>query len=563
MSLGPAQAHDSTDESTSPEFVRALESLRSQRTFHNPQLREAAAAQRHGLLDKSYEILTALLGKHPEDADALYLLGQNYMLQQRYPEAEPLLSKSVAADPDFDAARFNYAKSLLASRPRAAVEQLDILLAKDAANPLYRDLKAIAFSTLGDHAAAAACYGELTRDFPASIDLWMSYGQALRTTGRRDECIAAYRHVLELDPSLGGAYWSMGELKTFRFNADDIEAMNAQLKRNDLTSNNRTYFHFALGKGYADLQQYQKSFENYTRANALRRINVDYDADATSRTVSGLKSLFTREFSAAREGFGSDSTAPIFVLGMHRAGSTLVEQILSSHSAIEGAGELRGMPMIVKYIETELAAARGAEYPEVLARLDEVEVRSLAERYLASTENHRPLGRPFFIDKQPYNFWYVGLIHLMFPNARIIDARRHPLGCCFSNFTMSYRHGLHFSYRQSDLGRYYADYVRLMAHFDAVLPGAVHRVIYERMVADTEGEVRRLLDFLGLQFEESCLRFYATERSIDTASSEQVRRPISGEGVDHWRNYEPWLGQLKAALGPVLDAYPGVPAFNS
>jgi tetratricopeptide (TPR) repeat protein len=563
MSLGPAQPHEFEQRSESPEFVRALESLRTQRSFQNAQLREAAAAQRHGLLDQSEKILTDFLAQRPRDADALYLLGQNHILQRQYREAEPLLAECVALVPDFDAARFNYARSLLNSRPQEGVIQLDILLAKDPGNPLYRDLKALALTTLGEHAAAMECYGQLTRDFPTSIDLWMSYGHALRTMGRREECAAVYRRVLDLDPSLGGAYWSLGDLKTFRFADDDIEEMNAQLKRTDLTSKNRMYFHFALGKAYADRGQYQKSFENYTRANALRRITVEYDADATSNSVSELKTVFTRDFFEQRHGFGSESSAPIFVLGMHRAGSTLVEQILSSHSAIEGAGELRGIPLLVKFIETELAPAHGVEYPAVLAKLNETEVRSLADRYFSSTEDHRVRGRPFFIDKQPYNFWYAGLIRLMLPNARIIDARRHPLGCCFSNFTMNYRYGLHYSYRQSDLGRYYFDYVRLMAHFDSVMPGAIHRAIYERMVTDTEGEIRRMLDYLGLPFEESCLRFYANERAIDTASSEQVRRPIFDEGVDRWRNYEPWLGPMKQALGPVLDAYPNAPEFRS
>ncbi|HEY4112446.1 MAG TPA: sulfotransferase [Rhizomicrobium sp.] len=564
MGLEPAQAHESGEGSASPEFVRALDSMRASRPIQNPQLREAAAAQRHGLLPQSVEILSDFLAKHPEDPDALFLLAQSHMLQQQFAEAEPLLLKVLALAPDFDAARFNLAKSLLnRNRPHDALAQLDVLLARDAGNPLYRDLKALALTALADHAAAAECYRELTQDFPTSIDLWMSYAHALRTMGRREDCIAAYRHVLEIDPSLGGAYWSLGDLKTFRFDPADIDAMNVQLKRTDLSSKNRMYFHFALGKAYADQKQYQKSFENYARANAIRRIAVQYDAQQTTENVNEQARFFTREFFAQRRDFGSDSKAPIFVVGMQRAGSTLIEQILSSHSAIEGAGELPGVPLLVKHLESEVAPARSTDYPAILAQLSAGEIRALADRYLATAQSHRALGRPFFVDKQPYNFWYMGLIRLILPNAKIIDARRHPLACCFSNFTMNYRYGFHYSYRQSDLGRYYADYVRLMAHFDAVMPGAIHRIIYERMVADTEGEIRRLLDYLGLPFEESCLRFYANERAVDTASSEQVRRPIFSEAVDHWRNFDPWLGQLKSALGPVLDSYPDAPEFSS
>jgi Sulfotransferase family len=297
-----------------------------------------------------------------------------------------------------------------------------------------------------------------------------------------------------------------------------------------------------LGAAYGSSAQWQRSFDQYARANAIRRLGVSHDPDWTSRQAARLKALFTPDFFQGRTGQGCDSRAPIFIVGMQRSGSTLIEQILASHSAIEALGELPDMPRLVDGL------ADG-----------ESQWKNLGERYLASTRHRRTLGRTFFVDKQPYNFWHVGWIHLMLPHARIIDVRRHPLGCCFSNFTKISKHPLPYFHRQSDLGRYYADYAALMAHFDRVLPGRIYRVTYENLVADLQGEVRRLLDHLGLPFEENCLRFHENNRAFDSASNEQVRMPIFSDGIERWRHYEPWLGPLKKALEPVLACYPAAP----
>ncbi|MGH8864917.1 MAG: sulfotransferase family protein, partial [Burkholderiales bacterium] len=286
-----------------------------------------------------------------------------------------------------------------------------------------------------------------------------------------------------------------------------------------------------------------------------------YDADQNEIRIRRLKKNFTREFFSDRAGSGCAASDPIFIVGMPRAGSTLLEQILSSHSAVEGTTELPEIISMAKALRAQADSDEIVAYAEVLAAKSAAEVRELGERYLERTRIHRKTDRPFFIDKMPNNFLHIGMIQLVLPNAKIIDARRHPLGCCFSNFKQFYARGQDFSYSLTDMGRFYRDYVELLAHFDEVLPGRVHRVFYERTVEDTEAVVRNLLDYCGLAFEPGCLRFFENERPVRTASAEQVRQPIYRDGVDQWRHYEAWLGPLKESLGMVLEAYPDVPRF--
>jgi tetratricopeptide (TPR) repeat protein len=393
--------------------------------------------------------------------------------------------------------------------------------------------------------------------------VWMSYGHALKTAGRHAESVSAYRKGIELSPSLGEAYWSLANLKTFRFAPAEVEAMRVQLARDDLAVADRYHFHFALGKALEDLHSFADSFQHYASGNSLRRTEIRYDAERTSGSVRRARALFSREFLAERSGAGAAATDPIFIVGLPRAGSTLVEQILSSHSLVEGTMELPDITTIVKSLASR--GGRGADalaYPEIIATLPGAELQALGEQYLRQTQIQRKSGAPFFIDKLPNNWLHVGLISLILPNAKIIDARRNPLSCGLSGFKQHFARGQHFSYSLEDIGRYYRDYVELMAHFDEVLPGRVHRVIYEQMIDDTEHEVRRLLAHCGLPFEEACLRFYENERAVRTASSEQVRQPIFRDGVEHWRNFDPWLGPLRAALGPVLDAYPDAPPLS-
>jgi tetratricopeptide (TPR) repeat protein len=390
----------------------------------------------------------------------------------------------------------------------------------------------------------------------------MSYGHALKTKGREADSIAAYEKSIELLPSLGEAYWSLANLKTVRFTAAQIESMRRQLARTDLADEDRFHLHFALGKALEDTGAYETSFGHYAEGNRIRRAGIRYSADDITAQTQRSKSLLTADFFARRRDYGHPSTAPIFVVGLPRAGSTLIEQILSSHSQVEGTMELPDIPALARSLTRAARQEGSARYPEPLASLDAQQCRSLGEQYLAGTSIQRKSAAPFFIDKLPNNFLHIGLIQLALPHAKIIDARRHPLGCCFSGFKQHFARGQNFTYGLEDIGRYYHDYVEVMSHFDKALPGRIHRVFYEAMIEDTEAEVRRLLDYCGLPFEAGCLRFYENERAVRTASSQQVRQPIFRAGLEQWRHYEPWLQPLKTALGPVLDAYPGVPEFR-
>jgi len=363
---------------------------------------------------------------------------------------------------------------------------------------------------------------------------------------------------------MGEGYWGLAGLKDYRFSESEIVQMQSQLTRPDLPAEDRMYFHFALGSGLGTQGAYGKSFEHYARGNALKRLSIEYDPDSLTKHVRACKVLMTPEFFGGREGAGGcDASGPIFIVGMQRAGSTLVEQILASHSAVEATAELPNLSLLAEHIGEKLAPKCGSTYPDVLRKLDAATLRSFGEQYMETTRPHRKLGRPFFIDKMPYNFLHVGLILLILPNAKIVDARRHPLACCFSNFAMHFKSGPLFGYRLTELGHAYAKYVELLAHIDQALPGRIHRVFYEDLVRTPEKEIRRLLDYIALPFEEGCLEFHKSKRAMDSASSEQVRKPLYEDAINQWRNYEPWLGPLKSALGAVLQAYPGVPDFGN
>ncbi|MBS0408439.1 MAG: sulfotransferase [Proteobacteria bacterium] len=531
-------------------------------SVEDPDLRAAATALVDGRLAVSERGLRDFLKRHPTDVTALRMLAEIGARLGRYEDAQALLARAVALAPGFDAARYNLASVLYrANRAVEALAETDRLLARDPGNPAYRGLRAAALTNVGDYEDSIACYRSVLADYPRQPKGWMSLGHALKTVGRQAEAIDAYRRSIEQLPSLGEAYWSLANLKTVRFEAADLDAMRAQLARDDLAEEDRFHLHYALGKALEDAGDYEASFRHYADGAALRRHALHYDADETTRAVRRAKAFFTPSLFAERAGTGCPAPDPIFVVGLPRAGSTLVEQILASHSAVEGTMELPDIIAMARRLGGRRVQGDETAYPEILADLDGEALRALGEEFLERTRVQRKLGRPFFIDKMPNNFAHVGFIHLILPNARIIDARRHPLGCCFSGFKQHFARGQAFTYDLEDVGRYYADYVELMAHWDAVLPGRVHRVFYEAMVADPETEVRRLLDYCGLPFEDACLRFYENDRAVRTASSEQVRRPIFTEGLDQWRNYEPWLGPLKAALGPVLEAYPAVPAF--
>ncbi len=529
-------------------------------SVNDPELTKAAIALCDNRLAVAEQTLRGFLKRKPADAAAIRMLAEVAARLGRYEDAGTLLERCLELAPAFTAARHNYAIVLhRQNRPAEAIAQSDQLLEKDPRNPGYRNLKAAALVRIGEYGQAIDIYEALLKTHPNLPAGWMSYGHALKTVGRTDDSIEAYRASIRQLPRLGEAWWSLANLKTFRFEAADLEAMKAQLERTDISAEDRFHLHFALGKALEDAGDFAASFDHYRQGNALRRAGIDYDPEETTAHMRRSRALFTHAFFAERAGWGAAADDPIFVVGLPRSGSTLVEQILASHSEVEGTMELPDIIAIARRLGGRRRRDDPSRYPEALAGLGAAEVRALGEEYIERTRIQRKLGRRLFIDKMPNNFAHVGLIHLILPNARIIDARRHPLGCCFSGFKQHFARGQSFTYDLRDIGRYYADYVALMAHVDAVLPGRVHRVIYERMVEDPEREVRALLDYCALPFEDACLRFYETQRAVRTASSEQVRLPIFTEGVDHWRNYEPWLEPLKSALGPVLSAYPEAP----
>lgn len=529
----------------------------------DPQLMQAAAALADNRIPEAEALLRDRLKRTPTDVAAIRMLAEVAARVGRIDDADALLARCLELAPDFHAARQNHALVLhRANRPQEALQTIDALLAHDPDNPAHLNLKAVVLCRIGDYEPALALYERVLASYPKQAKIWMSYGHALKTAGHAARAIDAYRRALALQPGFGEVWWSLANLKTFRFSNEDVATMRAQRARDDLGDDHRLHLDFALGKALEDATEYAASFAHYRDGNALRRTQLAYSADDTHARAERLKATHTAAFFAARAGRGCDAPDPIFIVGMPRAGSTLLEQILASHSAVEGTMELPEITSITRELRAQ-ARSDGAEtYHDLLAMLDSDALRALGERYLETTRIHRKTGRPFFIDKMPNNFAHTGLIHLMLPNAKIIDARRHPLACCFSGYKQHFARGQGFSYGLEDIGRYYRDYVALMAHYDAVLPGRVHRVIYEQLVDDTEVEVRCLLDYCGLPFEDGCLRFFENARPVRTASSEQVRQPIYREGVDHWRHYEPWLEPLKNALGPVLGAYPAVPDFT-
>jgi predicted Zn-dependent protease len=527
----------------------------------DPRLMAAAHALCENQIPQAERLLREHLKKFPTDVAALRMLAEVAGRLRRYHDAETLLVRCLELAPGFKAARYNYAMALYRlNKPVAALQQIDLLSTSEPRNSGYRNLKAVVLANIGDYRESLEIYADVLAKHPEQARIWMSYGHALATAGKTQESIAAYRRCIALLPALGEAYYSLANLKTFRFDENEVQTMRAQLRGSSLTPEDSAHFHFALGKALEDSAAYSESFEHYAKGNALRRIRVGYDPAVTTSLVRRAKQLFTTEFFAARRGFGAPHADPIFIVGLPRAGSTLVEQILASHSHVEGTMELPDIMAMAAQLG-KADGPQGSAYPEVLATLSAAQCRALGEQYIEQTRIQRKSGKPFFIDKMPNNFLHLGLIRLVLPQARIIDARRHPMACCFSNFKQNFAQGQRYTYDLEDLGRYYRDYVELMGHFDALLPGTIHRVIYERMIDATEGEVRRLLDFCGLPFEAATLSFYENERAVRTVSAQQVRKPIFRDGVDHWRHYEPWLQPLSAALGSVLSGYPDVPQF--
>lgn len=556
---GLAEALDLAGDSAGAQTAQARQIKAGVR---DPALMAAASALVDNKLGPAEQILRDYLRAKPTEPAAIRMLAEIAARLGRHDDAEVLLTRAIELAPGFTAARHNLATVLYRQgRSEESLAQLEHLLATDPRNPAYLNLKAAALARIGEYAPAIDLYEEVLARFPNQPKGWMSYGHALKTVGRSADCVDAYRKAVDQAPSLGEAWWSLANMKTYRFTDADLATMEGQLAREDLPEEDRFHLHYALGKAHEDAACYAPSFEHYAKGAQLRRAQIAYDPSVMREHVVRSKAALTAELFASRAGQGCPASDPIFILGLPRAGSTLIEQILASHSAVEGTMELPDVTAMARRLRGGKTPKDPSAYPEILATLSPDDLQALGQEFLDRTRVQRKTAKPLFIDKMPNNFAHVGLIALMLPNAKIIDARRHPMGCCFSGFKQHFARGQNFSYGLEDIGRYYADYVELMAHFDAVIPGRVHRVIYEEMVADPEGQIRALLDYCGLPFEEACLNFHENDRAVRTASSEQVRRPIFKDAVEHWQNYDSWLGPLKTALGPVLAAYPAAPEF--
>jgi len=498
------------------------------------------------------ELVRRHLSAHGEHVEALRLLARMAADAGAELDAQALLARAVALDPSHPAARYEYAVALLNRQKHAAARvEAQRLLADAPTDARYRALLAAAAAGLGDYGVALPLYRALAAESPTEARVEIALGNALKTQGQTAEAIEAYRRAAAAPQDFGEAYWSLANLKTYRFSDAEVGAMQRAEANGATSAGDRFHLCFALGKALEDRGEFAASFELYSRGNALKRSTLRYRPESLERRARLQAALCTRDFFESRRGHGLADCAPIFIVGLPRSGSTLIEQILASHSQVEGTFELPDIPRILQELEASARAAATAGYPQLLADLSAEACAGLGAVYLEGTRAYRS-GKPRFLDKMPNNFRHIDLIHLLLPNAKILDVRREPLACCFGIFKQLFAAGQKFAYSVEDIARYYRMYVELMAHWDDALPGKILHIHYEDVVDDLDSSVRRILDFCGLDFERGCLEFYKTRRSVHSASSEQVHLPIYREGLDQWRRYEPWLDPLKRALEPMM-----------
>lgn len=504
----------------------------------------------HGRILKAEDICRQFLRAVPHHVEGMRLLANIGMRLGVLDDAEFLLESAARLEPDSIQVRIDYIQVLRKRQKfERAREEAKQLLQQSPDNPQFLSLYAIESMQTGNYETALEVFDEVLVKVPGDPGTLTSKGHALKTRGDYDAAVEAYRAALANQPGHGEAYYSLANLKVYSFSDSEVKAMQAQVQEsNNLPYMDRAYLHFALGKAYEDAGEFEKSFHCYSRGNQLKKAQSRYDAERMTEDLTAQREVCTKDFFAARDDYGDETRDPIFILGLPRAGSTLVEQILSSHSQVDGTLEL---PNILSLSHRLRRMGRGEDkkpYPENLADLSRAECTQYGVEFIRDTRIHRQ-GAPYFIDKMPNNFRHIGLIKLILPNAKVIDARRNPMACCFSGYKQLFAEGQEFTYSLEDIGQYYRDYVQLMDHWDEVLPGFVLRVTNEDIVGDLEAQVRRMLAFCDLPFEEACLEFHRTKRNIRTPSSEQVRQPVNRSGLDYWRNYEPWLGPLKNMLG--------------
>ena len=513
-----------------------------------PELVAVTNHLHEGRLLRAEEICRHYQLRHPRNVEGMRLLAAIAAKFGVLDDAEFLLETAIELDPENVQLRLDAIQVLRQRQKYAeAREQAEWLHRRNPADPLFQSHLAIESMQTGDFDQAFELFEQVLEKLPNDPATLTSRGHALKTRGRHDDAVASYRAAFAAKPDHGDAYYALANLKTYRFSESEIAEMERQAARADLAFMDRVHFAFALGKAHEDAGNYEASFRNYEQGNTLKRRQTRYDADRMGEELERQREFCTPELFAKHAGAGHPSSDPIFIVGLPRAGSTLLEQILASHSQVDGTMEL---PNILS-LAHRLRGNRPSDpaYPSNLHDLTDEQLKKMGADFIASTRVHRG-DAPFFIDKMPNNFRHIGLIKLILPNAKIIDARRAPMDCCFSGYKQLFAEGQEFTYGLEEVGRYYADYVRLMDHWDRVLPGEVLKVQHEDVLDDLEGQVRQLLDFCGLPFEQACIDFHKTDRAVRTASSEQVRQPINRKGQDAWKPYKAWLGELKAALGP-------------
>ncbi|BDI60287.1 sulfotransferase [Qipengyuania nanhaisediminis] len=528
------------------------QAAQAQRTRIASLPRELLAVTNHlaeGRLVRAEEICRHFLRQNPRNVEGMRLLARIGIELGILDDAEFLLESAVEFAPEDIQLRLDYIDALRRRQKSAeAREQAQLLYDRDPDNPLFQSRLAIECIQTGDYDRGLELFDAVLEKLPRDPANLTSRGHALKTKGERSAAEESYRAAIAAKPDHGDAWYALANLKTYTFSPDEIAAMREQAARDDLAFMDRVHLNFALAKALEDEGDYEASFAHYDKGNALKRAQTRYSAEAMSAELDRQRQHCTRELFERHEGAGFPAADPIFILGLPRAGSTLLEQILASHSQIDGTLELPNVLALAHRLRGRKAGQ--SLYPEVLHDLTAEQLSGFGEDFIANTRIHRA-GAQFFIDKMPNNFRHIGLIHLILPNAKIIDARRVAMDCCFSGFKQLFAEGQEFTYGLHEVGRYYADYVKLMDHWDTVLPGKVLRVQHEDVLDDLEGQTRRMLEFLEVPFEEQCLAFHRTERAVRTASSEQVREPINRKGQDAWKPFEPWLGDLKAALGPL------------
>ncbi len=584
LQLGLAQAEDKRTEAAEHTLRRAIEikpdfadawlaladlltSANKQQEAHeafshyvvhaesSPHLQQVKTAIAQGHYKEAENFLRTYLQQQGSDVVAICILAELSENAGRINEAEAYFRECLALAPGYGRARHNYAVVLLRkNRAAAALAEIKTLLAADPHNLDAKKLAVAVHVRLRQYQPAIELCEDILETNPNEPATWTSLGHVLKTVGRRDDAIDAYRRAINQAPQYGEPWWSLANLKNFQFEDEELQALRGMGDK-ELPVTDLVNIQFATARALENRGQFEDSFRFYEAANRLRVENFPYDSSAMSKHVSRSLRYFSAEQLEALSKQGFEAKDPIFIVGLPRSGSTLVEQILASHSQVEGTMELIDIPGIAGFLNNWSTSNGGLGYPEALSEVEVSALREMGESYIRQTREQRQLDRPYFIDKLPNNCEHVGLIHLVLPNARIIDVRRHPMACSFSVFKEHFSSGQNFAYRLEDIARYYRDYVTLMAHFDEVLPGRIHRIMYENLVEDTEKEVRALLKYCGLDFEEQCLEFYNNQRAVSTASSEQVRTPIYREGLDHWRNYESWLAPLRSELDELVESY--------